>query len=124
MVESKMELNDETLTRLSEIFGDKSREIRNGLIVSGLFLDIDSELKAYDVAWKEYLSHIGLKMGRLHGDWALVEPREPIMRDRNHLTYLSSDGTRMVRIVNAWHERYIEMTEDFAIKVLTLGFLP
>lgn len=37
-----MEWSDETLTRLSEIFGDKSAEIRNGLIASGLFLDIDS----------------------------------------------------------------------------------
>lgn len=120
-----MEWNNETLNRLSEIFGSKSREIRNEMI--GLFPDIDSEFKAYDVAWKEYLSSIGLKMGRLHGDWALGEPREPIgftLKDRNNLTYMSSDRIRMIRIVNAWHERYIEMTEDFAIKVLTLGFLP
>jgi hypothetical protein len=104
-----MEWNDNTLIRLSEIFGSKSKEIRNSLGVSGSYSDMNSE---YDTAWKEYVSNLGLNMVLLERDFG------------QHLTYFLDDSTKMVRIVNAWNDRYIDMTEDFAIKVLTLGFLP
>lgn len=109
-----MEWNSRTLNRLSEIFGSKSKEIR-WLATSDLMMDndaahaaYDKAWTAYDKAWTAYLLGLGLKMEPLVG-----------VADPDHL---ACDGR--VRIVNAWGDRYVEVPEELALKILALGFLP
>lgn len=102
-----MEWNSRTLNRISEIFGSKSKEIR-WLATSDLMMDNDAAHAAYDKAWTAYLLGLGLKMEPLVG-----------VADPDHL---ACDGR--VRIVNAWGDRYVEVPEELALKILALGFLP
>lgn len=37
---------------------------------------------------------------------------------------LKDDGFRTIRIINMWGDRYIDIPEEFALKILALGFLP
>ena len=101
-----MEWNSESLARLAEIFSHKCS------IIYGQASSKDISI-AYEKEWINYLLGLGLKM-------ELIVKVEDI---KGHCTFVA-EGIRKVRIVNAWGDRYIDMTEEFAFKTLALGFLP
>lgn len=105
-----MEWNSESLGRLSEIFGLKSREIRQQITL-GLTLDIDEEFAIYDKAWISYVENLGLNIGSISCIESNIEGQ--------NIAEIST-----IRIFNAWGNRYIDMPEEFALRTLTLGFLP
>lgn len=104
-----MEWDHEALGRLHRIFSDRSWQIAQSTLDSHQSFDLAWHM------WYEYLFSIGLKMElSCNLDWDERAPR----------AILNDDGSRTVRLINMWGDRYIDMPEEFAVRVLALGFLP
>lgn len=111
---NSMEWDLETLGRLHRIFSDRSWQIAAPILNFSHRGEHNSDQLAWQ-AWIDYISSIGLKMEfSCNKDYDDLAPR----------LILKDDGFRTIRIINMWGDRYIDIPEEFALKILALGFLP
>ena len=104
------------LDKLNELVKAKFNSIRENIhILPG---DIKEQSMVIEKAWHEYCMRVGVKMNIIPA--YKTETREDLPAPGEAM--FLSDGT--VRIRNIWGDKYIDMSEEFAMKALVLGFLP
>ena len=107
---------DEALNKLNELVKAKFSDIMGAIhLLPG---DINEQSMVIEKAWHEYCMRVGVKMNIIPA--YKTETREDLPPPGGAMSF--SDGT--VRIRNIWGDKYIDMPEEFAMKALTLGFLP
>jgi len=108
--------NKSSLEKLNELVKAKFGDIRG--VIQLLPGDIEEQSMIIEKAWHEYCMRVGVKMNIIPA--YKTETREDLPAPGEAM--FLSDGT--VRIRNIWGDKYIDMSEDFAVKALVLGFLP
>lgn len=115
-VSQKMILIKSSLDKLNELVKAKFGDIQGAIhLLPG---DINEQTMVIEKAWHEYCMGVGLKMNIIPDHD--TETREDLPAPGEAI--FLSDGT--VRIRNIWGDKYLDMSEDFAVRVLALGFLP
>lgn len=102
-----MDWNEEVLESLRRLFSEKSWALIKPV------LDSQGEDAAQE-AWDEYLASHGFGVLSANSDYDPLVPRAVV----------GADGVATVRLLNTWGDKYIDIPEDFALKVLALGSMP
>lgn len=102
-----MDWNEEVLESLRRLFSERC------WIVIKPVLDSRGENAAQE-AWEEYLAPHGFKVLSANSDYDPLVPRAVV----------GADGAVAVRLLNTWGDKYIDIPEEFALKVLALGGMP
>lgn len=108
--------NKSSLEKLNELVKAKFGDIRG--VIQLLPGDIEEQSMVIEKAWHEYCMRVGVRMNIIPDHD--TETRKDLPQPGEAM--FLPEGT--VRIRNIWGDKYIDMTEEFAVKALTLGFLP
>jgi len=103
-----MDWGESSIRRLHRIFSGRCF----GLV--GRMLDDGCGSRARQI-WMGYLEAHGVRTDvSINSEYDPEAPR----------LMVGEDGSSFVRLVNMWGDRYIDVPEEFAVRVLALGFLP
>lgn len=109
-------LIDTALDKLNELVKAKFKDIRGEIhLLPG---DTKEQAMVIEKAWHEYCMSVGIKMNIVPDHD--TETREDLPPPGGAM--FLPEG--VVRIRNIWGDKYIDMSEEFATRVLVLGFLP
>lgn len=107
--------NDAALKKLNELVKDKFNDVRAA--ISLLPGEVKEQTMAIEKAWHNYCMSLGIKMNIIPDHE--TETREDLPAP-GEVMFL--DGR--IRLRNIWGDKYIDMSEEFAMKALVLGGLP
>ena len=110
----KMTWTSDALEKLNELIKDRLSLIREGVLLPH---DVGERQIVVDRMYCDYCMSVGLKMNIIpdHDTEArsdLPPPGEAMFLDG------------IIRLRSLWGDKYIDIPEDFAVRVLVLGFLP
>jgi hypothetical protein len=102
-----MEWEEGNIRRLHRLFSDKCRDIARA--------SVDHIPDDSWQIWMGYLEAHGVRTdASINSEYDPEAPR----------LMVGEDGSSVVRLVNMWGDRYIDVPEEFAVRALALGFLP
>jgi len=102
-----MEWDKDNIRKLHRIFGDKCWDLA---APAADHMPADS----WQI-WMGYLEAHGVRTdASINSEYDPEAPR----------LIVGEDGSSLVRLVNMWGDRYIDVPEEFAVRALALGFLP
>lgn len=111
-----MNWTQNALDKLNELVKVKFNAIRENIhLPPG---DIKEQTVIIEMAWHDYCMGVGLKMSIIPDHE--TETREDLPQPGRAM--FLTDG--VIRIRNIWGDKYIDLPEEFAVRALSLGWMP